>query len=558
MNEEPDEFKIHATQATSRQQGRPYIPPEVWNQLPREAQFILMGRDGPVKPLQEEGKTSVKMNVHATTAHDTVVSSSEDPLDGFYDATSESSDHDKASESTALLAHVTKQQQLPPGDVRHLISQTHKKPVPLKGVQTPQETSRLAASKQEKKVIIVDGKKYVQAVHKVQYQIDSMTSVEAEASLVDRGANGSMAGADVRLLEKTAKFTDITGINDHCIEGLPVGTVAGVVQSQHGPVCAIMHQYAYKGTGKSIHSSVQIEHFGNEVNDKSNKLRGGKQRIVTVDGYVLPLQIRNGLPYLDMHSPTDHELETLPHVVLTSDEDWNPSCLDSELEDMDEWFNAQEDLPQPKAYGEHNFDRQGYYRGCHIASMSIKEIDDFLSEDMSDIVESVEVHYVLQQMQYTEKDPDYDQLRPQFLWAPADVIKKTWEIATRWGRSIEQIPFQKHFKSLFPAFNIPRRREAVATDTVYSDTPAIDNGSQIAQLFVGFRSLFSDVNGMKTDKQFVNTLEDNIWRRGAMDKLLSDRAQVEISNKVKDLLRNLVIDDWQSEPYHEHQNPAER
>ena len=63
---------------------------------------------------------------------------------------------------------------------------------------------------------------------------------------------------------------------------------------------------------------------------------------------------------------------------------------------------------------------------------------------------------------------------------------------------------------------------------------------------------------MKSDKEFVYTLEDNIRKRGAMDKLISDRAQVEISNKVLDILRNYVIEDWQSEPYHEHQNPAGR
>ena len=63
---------------------------------------------------------------------------------------------------------------------------------------------------------------------------------------------------------------------------------------------------------------------------------------------------------------------------------------------------------------------------------------------------------------------------------------------------------------------------------------------------------------MKTDKEFVNTLEDNIRKRGAMDKLISDRAQLEVSKKVLDILRTLIIDDWQSEPYHEHQNPAER
>ena len=59
--------------------------------------------------------------------------------------------------------------------------------------------------------------------------------------------------------------------------------------------------------------------------------------------------------------------------------------------------------------------------------------------------------------------------------------------------------------------------------------------------------------GMKTDQQFVNTLEDNIRRRGAPTKLISDRAQVQISNKVKDILRVLCISDWQSEAHQQHQ-----
>ena len=62
---------------------------------------------------------------------------------------------------------------------------------------------------------------------------------------------------------------------------------------------------------------------------------------------------------------------------------------------------------------------------------------------------------------------------------------------------------------------------------------------------------------MKSGKQFVNTLEDNIRRRGAMDKLLSDSAKAEISKKVMDILRVYHISNWHSEPYHQNQNPAE-
>ena len=63
---------------------------------------------------------------------------------------------------------------------------------------------------------------------------------------------------------------------------------------------------------------------------------------------------------------------------------------------------------------------------------------------------------------------------------------------------------------------------------------------------------------MKFDKQFINTLEDNIRKRGAMDKLISDSAQSELSKRVKDMLGALFIDDWQSEAHHQHQNYAER
>ena len=75
--------------------------------------------------------------------------------------------------------------------------------------------------------------------------------------------------------------------------------------------------------------------------------------------------------------------------------------------------------------------------------------------------------------------------------------------------------------------------------------------------FVGKESLVSDIYPMRSGKQFVNTLEDNIHRCGAMDKLISDSAKNEISHKVKDILRAYNINDWQSEPYHQNQNPAE-
>jgi hypothetical protein len=75
---------------------------------------------------------------------------------------------------------------------------------------------------------------------------------------------------------------------------------------------------------------------------------------------------------------------------------------------------------------------------------------------------------------------------------------------------------------------------------------------------VGTETLATDAYGMKSDKEFVNTLSDQIRERGAPDKLLSDSAQVETGQRVLEILRAYVIGAWQSEPLQQQQNPAER
>ena len=114
------------------------------------------------------------------------------------------------------------------------------------------------------------------------------------------------------------------------------------------------------------------------------------------------------------------------------------------------------------------------------------------------------------------------------------------------------------FKTPFPACNVTRRNEAVATDTVYLSTPAVDDGSKLAQIFVGRNTLVIDIYPIKTEKDFYSTLQDNIRERGAMNMLISNRVKVEISQQCHDILRSYCIRDWQSEPHYQHQNFAEK
>jgi hypothetical protein len=76
------------------------------------------------------------------------------------------------------------------------------------------------------------------------------------------------------------------------------------------------------------------------VNDKSLKVKGGKQSIVSLDGYAIPLQIRGGLAYMDMHPPSDNELNNLTHVVFTSDIDWDPTIADNDYRLKSGWMRS--------------------------------------------------------------------------------------------------------------------------------------------------------------------------------------------------------------------------
>jgi hypothetical protein len=156
-------------------------------------------------------------------------------------------------------------------------------------------------------------------------------------SLIDRGANGGVADDDVRVIFRTNQTVDIKGIDNHHVNNIGIGTVGGVVQTQHGPVIAIMHQYALLGNGAPIHSSSQLEWYNNDVNDKSIHVTGGLQRITTLEDYIIPLAIKDGLARLDIRPHTDHEFDTLPHVSLTSELEWDPTILDHQYHDSSEW-----------------------------------------------------------------------------------------------------------------------------------------------------------------------------------------------------------------------------
>jgi hypothetical protein len=311
---------------------------------------------------------------------------------------------------------------------------------------------------------------------------------------------------------------------------IPLRSAGAIVKTQLGRDCHCS-QLRPHWPRKNHPFCRAIEAYHHQVH-KSIKV-GGLQSIHTFDGYILPLNIRMGLPYLSMHLFTDEEWDSLPHIILTSEREWDPSCLDRELDSDEKWFDVLSKEVEYPLKG--IFNLLGEYEICTVP------FHDCAAYIPVDKAYSINVHRITK-----HNEPNYESLRPKFGWLSTDIIQETFCNTTQYIQLPGSEILKKRYKSPCPALNVFRREEPVAMDTVYSDKPAIDNSSTCAQLYVGTKSTVADVYGMKSEKQLVNTLEDNICEQGAMKLLISDSAQSEISSRILDVLHTLCIPSWQS------------
>ena len=221
--------------------------------------------------------------------------------------------------------------------------------------------------------------------------------------LVDRGANGGLAGSDMRVIYKTHRKINISGIDNHEVTGLDVVTAATLLNTSLGKVIGIFNEYAHLGKGSSIHSSGQLEWFKTHVDKKSIKV-GGTQLITTLDGYSVPLLIKDGLAYAtSLGRPTDHDMDSYPHVFFTSPDEWDPSVLDHDPPPLD-GLDPSQMLDQP--FGDPMFDAYGDFNERIIANLNI--LLDAPPEDCRS--------YTANLHQSSSQEPDWNALRPFFAW----------------------------------------------------------------------------------------------------------------------------------------------
>ena len=155
--------------------------------------------------------------------------------------------------------------------------------------------------------------------------------------LVDCGANGDLAGSDMRVIYKTHRKINISGINNHEVTGLDVVTAATLLNTSLGKVIGIFNEYAYLGKGSSIHSSGQLEWFKTLVDENPSKLVAPNSSLLWMD--ILSLSSSEMVwpvpPPLE-----DPQIRIWTHILMSSSHllmNGIPQCLTMILRTLMDW-----------------------------------------------------------------------------------------------------------------------------------------------------------------------------------------------------------------------------
>ena len=230
--------------------------------------------------------------------------------------------------------------------------------------------------------------------------------------MVDHGANEGLAGPDMRGIHRTYRKIKIQDIDNHEVADLDVVTAATLLNTTQGKVTGIFNEYAYLWKGSSIHSSGQLEWLQTHVHETSVKV-GGTQLITTLDEYSVPLLIKDGLAYAtSLGKSTDQDMDTYPHVFITSPDEWDPSQVPDQL------------------FGVPMFDACGDFNKPIIANLN--NLLDAPPRDCESCTEISSV-FTANLHQSSPQEPDWNTQRPYLAWTSPSSIKDTFNVTTRHG-----------------------------------------------------------------------------------------------------------------------------
>jgi len=114
------------------------------------------------------------------------------------------------------------------------------------------------------------------------------------------------------------------------IPNVPIVHAATAWQSNETGQTYILVFHEALWMGHSLEHSLinpnQLQHYGTKVQDDPTSLH--PLSIITEENdFCMPLYMDGTIVYADTHSPSDKELESCPHIIMSSPHPWNPHTV---------------------------------------------------------------------------------------------------------------------------------------------------------------------------------------------------------------------------------------
>ena len=200
--------------------------------------------------------------------------------------------------------------------------------------------------------------------------------------MVDRGANGSLAGSDMRDIHKTTARLTLKAL----ITMKLLVLMWLLLQPSSTPLKEKSLAYSM-----NMPTLERAHPFIHQVN------LNGLQHY--------------GLAYAtSLGKPTDQDMDTYPHLFFTSPDEWDPSVLDHDPPHLDGLDPSQ--VPD-QPFGDPMFDAYGDFNEHIIANLNI--LLDAPPEDCGSYTEISSV-FTANLHQSSPQEPDWNALLPFFAW----------------------------------------------------------------------------------------------------------------------------------------------
>ena len=431
---------------------------------------------------------------------------------------------------------------------------------------------------------------------------------------LDSHADTSVAGANFRILYESGEHATVsTFTHEQQFDKIPIGTAATAWTDRAGQTYILRLNQALLFGDRLDHSLLcpnQLRHFGHKVDDVPVQFDRDSTHSIHLrtelqegNEVTLPLMIQGVVSYFTSRFPTPYELDTCPHINLTSDQSWDPNG--SLLEDTefaittrveavsvngdDIWETMslsvldeppEEEYVEPSDedvfdYPESDFSTQNKFSATAdlldertfaeriIESVSTSTTTQW-NDDLRRFVEppepSIDKDSTIQVSAVRSKDRNLDITKEVLArrWGIGPALaERTLKVTTQRGIRNFDHSLQKRYDTRLPHLQFPLMRDKrFYTDTLFAGTKSI-RSNQVAQVW-------TDGNGyclffpLKSKAKAPSTIAEMIrYVRGIPEVVVSDGAK-EVTGKMwTDEINNYRMRHHITEPHSQWQNKAE-